>query len=113
MNESLYTRYRSIITGVVSVDHRVREGVEQYKAKLLLVDGSNLRVSEVRIDGELVTYSYYWLDESEHLIAGWDNAAHHPEIKTHPHHLHTSKDVSDSSIHSLDAVLALLAKKIK
>jgi hypothetical protein len=113
MNESLYARYRRIIVDVVSVDHRVREGIEQYKAKLLLVDGSNLRVSEVLIDGELVKYSYYWLDESDHLIAGWDNAPHHPKIKTHPHHLHTSQDVNESSVRRLGDVLAFLAKKIR
>jgi len=28
MNESLYARYRRIIVDVVSVDHRVREGIE-------------------------------------------------------------------------------------
>ncbi len=113
MNEALFARYRNLITNVVSIDHRVRESVEQYKAKLLLVDGSNLRVSEVFIDGELVKYSYYWLDESDHLIAGWDNAAHHPEIKTHPHHVHTSKDVNESPVRSLDDLLAFLAKKIR
>ena len=113
MKEALFARYRNLITNVVSIDHRVREGVEQYKAKLLLVDGSNLRVSEVFIDGELVKYSYYWLDESDHLIAGWDNAAHHSEIKTYPHHLHTSKEVTESPVRNLDDLLAFLAKKIK
>jgi hypothetical protein len=113
MKEPLYARYHGLVTGIVSVDHRVREGIEQYKAKLLLADGSNLRVSEVIIDGELVRYGYYWLDESDHLIAGWDNAVHHPEIKTHPHHLHTFSDVNESSIRSLDDVLAFLAKRIK
>ena len=49
----------------------------------------------------------------ETLIAGWDNATHHPEIKTHPHHVHTPEDVNESSIRNLDDVLALLAKKIK
>lgn len=113
MKESLFARYRNLITSVISVDHRTRENVKQYKAKLLLADGSNLRVSEVFIDGDLVKYSYYWLDESAQIIAGWDNAAHHPEIKTHPHHVHTPTGVSESSVHSLDDVLALLARKIK
>lgn len=112
MRESLFARYRNLITSVVSVDHRARENVEQYKAKLLLADGSNLRVSEIFIDGDLIKYSYYWLDEADQIIAGWDNAAHHPEIKTHPHHVHTFASVNESSIRNLDDVLALLAKKI-
>ncbi len=112
MKEELLARYSQLIVHVDSVDHRFREGIEQYKGKFLLADGSNLRVSEVWIDGELVKYSYYWLDESDNLIAGWDNAPHHPEIKTHPHHVHTAKDVSNSPVRALDDVLALLAKKI-
>lgn len=113
MKESPFARYRNLIISVVSVDRRVRENVEQFKAKLLLADGSNLRVSEVFIDGALIKYSYYWLDESDQLILGWDNAAHHPEIKTHPHHVHTHGDVNESPIRDLDDVLAFLAKKIK
>lgn len=113
MKESLLARYRHLITNVISVDHRTRENVEQYKAHFLLADGSNLRVSEVFLDGELVKYSYYWLDESNRIIAGWDNAPHHPEIKTHPHHVHTSTDVRESSVRKLEDVLVLLAGKIK
>ena len=112
MNEHVLARYRRLITNVAFVDHRIREGIEQYKAKFLLADGSSLRVSEVFIDGDLVKYCYYWLDESDQIIAGWDNAAHHLEIKTHPHHVHTPEDVKESSIRNLDDVLALLAKKI-
>lgn len=112
MKEPLWARYRNLIVSVIAVDQRVRENVEQYKAKLMLADGSNLRVSEVVVDGDLIKYSYYWLDESGQIIAGWDNAPHHPEIKTHPHHVHTPADVSEFSVRTLDDVLALLARKI-
>ncbi len=112
MKEELLARYRSLITGVASVDHRVREDVELYKTHLLLADGSSLRVSEVWIDGELKKYSYYWLDESSKLIAGWDNAPHHPEIKTHPHHQHTTVGQSASPVRNLEDVLKLLSKQI-
>jgi len=105
-------RYRQLVVGVASLDHFTRQGIEQYKAKLLLADGSNVRVSEVWIDGQLARYSYYWLDESDHLIAGWDDAPHHPEIKTNPHHAHTPQDVRDSSVRNLEDVLDLLTKRI-
>jgi len=105
-------RYRDLVVGVASIDHVARKGLEQYRAKLLLADGSNLRVSEVWVDGQLTRYSYYWLDEADHLIAGWDNAPHHPEIKSHPHHTHTAQDVRDSSMHNLEDVLTFLAKRL-
>ena len=112
MKEELLERYRDLVVGIASVDYRVREGIEQYKAKFLLADGSNLRVSEVWVDGRQKKYSYYWLDESDNLIAGWDNAPHHPRIKSHPHHLHVAAEVRDSSIRDLEDALILLAKRI-
>jgi hypothetical protein len=112
MKELLYARYRDLITRIAAADHQIREGLELYKANLLLVDGSSLRVSEVWIDGALKKYSYYWLDESDHLIAGWDNAPHHPEIKTHPHHRHSADGQHTSSIRRLEDVLQLLSEQI-
>ncbi len=112
MKEELLARYRDLVTGIAAVDHLVREGIELYKAHLLLADGSSLRVSEVWIDGRLKKYSYYWLDESEQLIAGWDNAPHYPEIKTHPHHLHTATGSRDSAVRNLEDALELLSKQI-
>lgn len=111
MRERL-ARYGDLVVGVASIDHVAREAFEQYKAKLLLADGSSLHVSEVWVDGQLTKYSYYWLDESDHLIAGWDNAPHHPEIKSYPHHMHTAQDVRASSVRNLEDVLALLTKRI-
>jgi hypothetical protein len=37
---------------------------------------------------EIIKYSFYWQTENRELIKRWDNAPHHPEISTHPHHLH-------------------------
>jgi len=34
MKADLYARYSALIGNVTSVDHRVRQGLEQYKAKL-------------------------------------------------------------------------------
>ena len=108
----LLARHSDLIANVISADYRLRQRLAQYTAHLLLFDGSNLRISEVWIGGELVKYSYYWLDEANQLIAGWDNAPHHPEIETHPHHLHTSGNVHESDVRDLEAVLSLLETKL-
>ncbi|MBN1886811.1 MAG: hypothetical protein JW850_02435 [Thermoflexales bacterium] len=108
----LIARYPDLVIGIAAVDHRIREGIEQYKATFLLADGSLLRMSEVRIDDRLVKYSYYWLNESNHVIAGWDNAPHHPQVASYPHHTHIATGVRDSSIRSLEDVLVFLAKRI-
>jgi len=37
---------------------------------------------------QVAKYSFHWLDEAGQLLKRWDNAAHHPELSTHPHHVH-------------------------
>jgi hypothetical protein len=54
-------------------------------------DGSFLDIYEV-VSTELgypvrITYSYSYL-RNDQLIFRYDNAPHHPEIATHPHHKH-------------------------
>ncbi len=84
MKQELLARYVRLVTRVEQVDYVRREEIELYKAKLILADGSNLRVSEVWIDGELTKYAYYWLNEKDELIRGWDNAPHHLQMsRTH------------------------------
>jgi hypothetical protein len=48
---------------------------------------------EIRSGEPIITkYSYHWQDASGNLKKRWDNAAHHPEIVTHPHHVHIEQD---------------------
>ena len=65
-----------------------RYGFQFIKMRLRLIDGSSLRIWEKRFKGSLQRYSYYWLDELDNQIIGWDNAPHHPEIDTFPDHKH-------------------------
>ncbi|CAN2040174.1 transposase [Candidatus Magnetomoraceae bacterium gMMP-15] len=55
---------------------------------LHLKDGSNLRVTEQWEGGRLRRYSYYWLTSDNELKIGWDNAPHHRQLETFPHHKH-------------------------
>jgi hypothetical protein len=65
-----------------------RYGFQFLKMRLRLIDGSSLRIWEKRFNASLQRYSYYWLDELNNQIIGWDNAPHHSEIETFPHHKH-------------------------
>ncbi len=58
------------------------------KVILFLKDGSNLRVVELWENEKLKRYSYYWLTPKNELIIGWDNAPHHTQMDTFPHHKH-------------------------
>ncbi len=97
-----------LITAINHFTHRLDGSVEQFKAEVQLVDGSRLYINEVYIDGKWRKYAYYRLTPGEEILQGWDNAPHHPEITSYPHHLHQQGLVQPSSVRSLDDVLALL-----
>ncbi|MBI5875933.1 MAG: hypothetical protein HZB81_08870 [Deltaproteobacteria bacterium] len=48
--------------------------------------------------GRVITkdYSFHLQDKNGHLIKRWDNAPHHRDVQTFPHHLHDGKDVKSS-----------------
>jgi hypothetical protein len=86
-----------------------------FKGKIILRDGSNLRIVEKYRHDQLIYYSYYWLTAANELIIGWDNAPHHPHLKTYPHHTHFAgrKKPIASNERNLPAVLEFIAKRIK
>ena len=97
-----------LITAVSHFTHRVDGSVKQFKAEVQLIDGSRLYINEVYIDEKLRKYAYYRLTPGGEILQGWDNAPHHPEITSYPHHLHQQGVVQSSSVRSLDDVLVLL-----
>jgi len=102
-----------LVQNVPHFEHRINGDVEQFKAQVLLRDGSRLHINEVWLDGNLHKYAYYWLTAASDLLQGWDNAPHHPHVSTHPHHTHTSDGVTESTIHSLSEVLSVLESRIR
>ncbi len=61
--------------------------------RLFLKNGDMLETFQrFAVGDEVVSvskYSFQWQDDAGTLRFRWDNAPHHPEIETHPHHLHT------------------------
>jgi len=102
-----------LITAVSQFTHRLDGSVEQFKAEVQLIDGSWLYINEVYIDEELRKYAYYRLTPGGEILQGWDNAPHHPEITSYPHHLHQQGLVQSSLVRSLNDVLALLAPHLQ
>ena len=82
----------------VSMDYvRLGEGVAHYRLRTTLLDGSMLQCAEraslqfgrVHID----KYSFHWQRGDGSLIRRWDNAPHHPEIASFPHHVHEGDEI--------------------
>jgi hypothetical protein len=63
-----------------------------YRYRILFDDKSLLEMFERFdvTDGKVTIskYSFHWQDADGKLIKRWDNAAHHPELSSHPHHIH-------------------------
>jgi hypothetical protein len=63
----------------------------------------------------LAGYRFHWQDKEGNLIKRWDNAKHHPELKTFPNHVHLGKDidVKESAPIDLQAVLQVLESELR
>ncbi len=69
------------------------------------------RFQVVKGSVQVTKYSFHWQDTSGQLLKRWDNAAHHLEVSTRPHHVH---DGVEANVHphgpvSVEDVLALIA----
>ena len=57
-----------------------------------MVDGSTLQFLELidRRDDEIICpkYRFHFMDSADKMIFRYDNAPHHPEVATYPHHKH-------------------------
>jgi len=104
----LLNRYKDIISSIEIIEFYEEEQISKLKIKISLFNSSILWVREVRVKGILVAYSYYWLTSSGRIIIGWDNAPHHKEISTFPHHKHKGKKVEPSNEKNLKDILEFI-----
>lgn len=104
----LIQTYHELVEGVERFAFQEEEQIAQLRAKLRFFDGAVLWVREIYVDGQFDTYSYYWLRSDESVIIGWDNAPHHREIATFPHHKHLEGRVEPSAERNLQDVLRFI-----
>ena len=83
---------------------------ETLRVVLYLKDGTNLRVTEQWAGKVLKRYSYYWLNSANELKVGWDNAPHHTQMDSFPHHKHVGKQgvLQSSRENNLDDVMGVI-----
>jgi hypothetical protein len=61
------------------------------RGKLVFDDLSELHIREYALflgKAVKIAYSYHYQDKKANLIFRYDNAEHHPEVETYPHHKH-------------------------
>jgi len=92
------------------------EIVAVYRYKLTMTDGSLLELTERLVEefGQLsrTKYRFHWQSQKAEVIKRWDNAPHHPEVESFPHHLHDGSEthvISHGIISGIDAVNRVIA----
>ena len=113
MIEAELRRYPRLALAISRLTRRLNGSVEQIKADVQLADGSRLHINEVYVLGQLRKYAYYRPSPTGEVIQGWDNAPHHPEVASYPHHLHHEGAVYPSPVRLLADVLALLEEELR
>lgn len=86
-----------------------------FRFRLTLRDGGLPEMFErfqiVEEEVQVTKYSFHWQSADGPLRKRWDNAAHHPEVSSHPHHVHddTEANVLPHGPVSVEEVLAIIA----
>ena len=104
--------FDQIIVRIEQIFSEFRGSYLVFKAKVLLLDGTNLRIYRAWKDGKEVVYNYYWLDQNNQVIIGWDNSHEVKGISTSPHHKHEQSICKDSEERTLADVLKVIMDKI-
>ena len=93
-----------------------RDGHVRIKCALSNEDILEFSIYAILIDNKptIENYSFHWQRENGELLYRWDNTPHHPEICTHPHHLHIKEEnnVNNSSHQALQNILDFIEQKI-
>lgn len=104
----LVKEFADVIDSVEVVELTKDEHVSRTKIKLRLLDATTLWIREVEAYESIVAYSYYWLRPNNSIIIGWDNAPHHKEKETFPHHRHIGKNIEPSQQTNIREVMKFI-----
>lgn len=90
--------------------HFIPDGRAVYlKGNLVFVDSSILEiaifVTETRDAVIVEKYRLHYMQSNGQMLFRYDNAPHHPEIASYPHHKHTSDQIIPSTEPSLKDVI--------
>jgi hypothetical protein len=73
--------------------------------RLLLVDGSMLEFMEYLKEENRLKYRFHLINKEGDMVFRYDNAPHHRDISSFPHHKHLPGNVSESIEKSIMDVL--------
>ena len=98
-----------LIKDVMVLEYKYYSTTYLIYIKVVLKNESVLFITESKRNNRF-NYSYHWQAIDGSLIRRWDNAPHHPNIETFPHHCHNSEGIVSSDIKSFQEVLNFIEK---
>lgn len=120
LEECIVLLTTSDIIGSFQITKRRESETDGYlRARAVLLDGDLFEISlycqlvedEVKIAG----YRFHWQRKDGKLVKRWDDAKHHPELPSFPHHVHIGEhnEVKESTPVNLSEVLLLLEGEMR
>ena len=85
------------------------------KAKVRFIDNSFLGIFYHILDENGLfsfDYRYHYMNAKNTLIFRYDNAPHHPEVKSFPHHKHTFSEMEESEMPNIKDILSEIHRHI-
>jgi hypothetical protein len=79
------------------------------KGRLLFIDSSALDFALFVVESEsqllIDKYRFHYMDTDGRMLFRYDNAPHHPDIDSHPHHKHTPEKITSTSVVFISDIL--------
>jgi hypothetical protein len=107
-------RLPCILSDTLIIDNR-GDIVLYLKGEIVFTNHCELHFKEYFIsvpEFKKIAYSYHYQDDKKELIFRYDNAEHHPELETFPHHKHIGNETFPAEEFSLEKVLDIIANQI-
>jgi hypothetical protein len=79
------------------------------KGNIIFIDSSNLEISMFVIEkNDIITidkYRFHYMNEEGIMLFRYDNAPHHREVLSFPHHKHTPKKITKTTLPQIKDIL--------
>jgi len=98
LTKKIYNDKQGFISGTIIFDD---------ESQLEFVEVKNVEFEEK------IKYRYHYMDKEKKIIFRYDNAEHHKNIKTYPHHKHLKDSVIESLEQNLFDVLLEIEEMIR
>ena len=98
ITKKIYNDKQGFISGTINFEE---------DSQLQFVEVKNVDVNEK------IKYRYHYMDKEKKMIFRYDNAEHHKNIKTFPHHKHLKNGIIESLEPNLFDILLEIEEKIR